>query len=366
MSEELTIAQGLVYLAAGKLLQVEQTARHLLQIAREGGLSLSQNYAHWMLGVVHYERNLLDEAIYHFTVVITNQHLVNFWAVQDAMCGLAFAYQAQGLSTQAQEAAQDMLRWVEAQHNRDELKAAYAFCAQLALLQDEAEQASQWCELAREQEMLCPMRFLEDLPVTCAYELLAQGDETLVAHGQVFMDALLQNALAIHSTRKTLQVFVLQAWAYELQGRLDEALDVLERALALGRPGGFIRVFADVPPLARVLQQLRKRRKARQVVDTKFDAYMQSILAAMVPVATSSASKGDLMRQEGLEPLTERELHILRLLDKSHTNKEIAHELVVTTGTVKVHTKNIYRKLSVNNRQAAVTLSKTLGLLAIE
>ena len=72
------------------------------------------------------------------------------------------------------------------------------------------------------------------------------------------------------------------------------------------------------------------------------------------------------MRQEGLEPVTERELRILRLLDKGYSNKEIARELVVTIGTVKVHTKNIYRKLSVNNRQAAVTLSKALGLLTVD
>jgi hypothetical protein len=199
---------------------------------------VSQNYAHWLLGVVHYERNLLDEAIYHFSVVITNKHLVNFWAVQDAMCGLALAYQAQGLSTKAQGAAQAMLRWVEEQRNIEELKATYAYCAQLALLQDEVEQASEWCELAGEQEVLCPMRFLGDPSITKAYLLLAQGDETHVAHGQVFLDALLQNAEAIHNTRKTLQVLVLQAWAYELQGRLDEALDVLEKALALGRLGG--------------------------------------------------------------------------------------------------------------------------------
>jgi LuxR family maltose regulon positive regulatory protein len=362
----LLIAQGLVYLAAGKLHQAKQTARYLLQISREGRLTLSQNYAHWLLGVVHYERNVLDEAVYHFTLVITNAHFVNFWAVQDAMCGLALAYQAQGLRTQAQQAAQVMLSWVEAQHNIEELKAAYAFCAQVALLQDEAEQASQWCELAGEQEVLCPMRFLADPPLTKASMLLAQGDETHVAHGQVFLDALLQNAEDIHNARKTLQVLVLQAWAYELQDRQDEALDVLERALALGRPGRFIRVFADVPALARVLQQLRKRRKAQQLVDTKFDTYVQSILTAMIPAAASPVSKGDLMRQEGLEPLTERELHILLLLDKGQTNKEIARELVVTTGTVKVHTKNIYRKLSVNNRHAAVTLSKTLGLLARE
>jgi MalT-like TPR region len=53
---------------------------------------------------------------------------------------------------------------------------------------------------------------------------------------------------------------VLQAWAYDLQGHSTEALDVMERALALGRPGGFIRVFADLQPLAIVLQKLRKRR----------------------------------------------------------------------------------------------------------
>ena len=59
--------------------------------------------AHWLLGVVYYEWNNLDAAVYHFSVVIANQHQAHFWAVQDAMCGLALAYQAKGLGTQAQE-----------------------------------------------------------------------------------------------------------------------------------------------------------------------------------------------------------------------------------------------------------------------
>jgi len=279
------------------------------------------------------------------------------------MYGQVLAYQVKGLGKKAQEAAQAMLRWVEEQHNMGELKAAYAFCAQLALLQEEVETASQWLELAGEQELLGPMRFLEDPPITKAYVLLAYGDEARVTRGQALLDDLLRHALALHNTRKTIQVLALQAWAYDLQDRSTEALDVLERALALGHPGGFIRVFADLPPLAGVLQKLRRRRKALKVVDNKFDAYLQSILAAMTPMPVSPASKGDLMRQEGLEPVTERELHILHLLYKGYSNKEIARELVVTTGTVKVHTKNIYRKLSVNNRQGAVTLSKALGLL---
>jgi len=210
------------------------------------------------------------------------------------------------------------------------------------------------------------MMFLEDPPITAARLLLAKGDEASVARGQALLDDLLQHVEAIHSTRKTIKVLALQAWAYDLQGRLTEALEVLERALALARPGGFMRTFADLPPLARVLQELRKRRKARQEVDSKLDAYLQGTLAAMSPLAAQAVSKEELMRQEGIEPLTERELQILHLLDKDLTNKQIAHELVVTPGTVKVHTTNVYRKLSVNNRRAAVTLSKALGLLAAD
>jgi LuxR family transcriptional regulator, maltose regulon positive regulatory protein len=85
---------------------------------------------------------------------------------------------------------------------------------------------------------------------------------------------------------------------------------------------------------------------------------------AMSPKPSHAASTKDLMRQEGLEPLTERELQILRLLERDLTNKEIARELVVTPGTVKLHTTHVYRKLSVNNRRKAVILARALGLLA--
>jgi LuxR family maltose regulon positive regulatory protein len=110
--------------------------------------------------------------------------------------------------------------------------------------------------------------------------------------------------------------------------------------------------------------ELRKRRKASQAPDSKLDAYLQRILLAMSPPASQAVSLEELMKQEGIEPLTERELQILRLLDRDLTTKEIARELVVTSGTVKAHTANVYRKLSVNNRHAAVSLSKALGLLA--
>ncbi len=360
----LLFAQALVYLAAGKLPQVENAARHLLGLAQEADLVLSQNWAHWLLGVVHYEWNKLDAAVYHFSAVIANQNHAHFWAVRDAMCGLALSYQAQGLGTQAQETARTLLAWVQEQHNMRELMTAYAFCGQLALLQDEVEAAEQWLEMAGEQEVLGPMLFFKDPPITQARLLLAKGDEPSVAQGQALLSQLLQHVETMHSTRKTIKVLALQAWAYDLQGCETEALEAFERALVLARPGRFIRTFADLPPLLRVLGELRKRRKTRQAVDNKLDAYLSHCLAAMSPTPAQAVSTGELMRQEGLEPLTERELQILRLLEKDLTNREIARELVVTHGTVKLHTKHVYRKLSVNNRRAAVALARELGLLA--
>jgi LuxR family maltose regulon positive regulatory protein len=241
---------------------------------------------------------------------------------------------------------------------------AYAFCGRLALLQNEVEVASQWLELAGEQEIRGPMFFLEDPPLTKVRLLLAKGDEVSIAEGQVLLTQLLQLVEAIHNTRKTIRVLALQAWVYDLQGREAEALDVLERALTLARPGGFMRTFSDLAPLAKLLHELRKQRKARQEVDKNLDAYLQVILAAIDPVPVQAGSKEDLLLKEGLEPLTRRELQILHLLDTDLTNKEIARELVVTTETVKLHTKHVYRKLSVNNRRAAVTLGKALSLLA--
>src|SRR5438552_42685 len=177
----------------GKLPHVEHTARHLLHIAREAELVISQHYAHWLLGLVHYEQNRLDEAAYHFSAVVANQHQAHFWVVQDALRGLALTYQAQGLVTQAQETAHTLLALVQEQHNISDIMTAYAFCGRLALVQDEVEQAEQWLELAGEQAVLGPMMFLEDPPITKAWLLLAKGDEVSVAQGQALLTHLLQH-----------------------------------------------------------------------------------------------------------------------------------------------------------------------------
>src|SRR5207248_9321798 len=79
----LLFAQVLIYLATGKLQQVEHTSRHLLRIAQQADLAMSQYWAHLMLGLVYYEWNNLYAAAYHFSVVVANRYRAHLWAVQE-------------------------------------------------------------------------------------------------------------------------------------------------------------------------------------------------------------------------------------------------------------------------------------------
>jgi LuxR family maltose regulon positive regulatory protein len=64
-----------------------------------------------------------------------------------------------------------------------------------------------------------------------------------------------------------------------------------------------------------------------------------------------------------IEPLSERELQVLRLLGTELDGPEIARELMVSLNTMRTHTKNIYNKLGVNSRRAAVRRAQELDLL---
>jgi LuxR family maltose regulon positive regulatory protein len=92
-------------------------------------------------------------------------------------------------------------------------------------------------------------------------------------------------------------------------------------------------------------------------------AYIPRLLAAIRQTA-ENAGTGSPPKQDLIEPLSARELDVLRLLGTELDGPDIARELFVSLNTVRTHTKNIYAKLGVNNRRAAVRRGKELGLLS--
>jgi LuxR family maltose regulon positive regulatory protein len=153
-------------------------------------------------------------------------------------------------------------------------------------------------------------------------------------------------------THGVIEVLVLQALAHQMSGDAAGALEPLRRALSLAEPEGYIQVFAgEGAAIAPLLSAAGKEGVA--------PGYVGRLLSHVAGTDFRSAP-----RQALVEPLSERELHVLRLLASDLDGPGIAGELVVALSTVRSHTKSIYAKLGVNSRRAAVSRGDELGLLS--
>jgi LuxR family maltose regulon positive regulatory protein len=176
------------------------------------------------------------------------------------------------------------------------------------------------------------------------------------------LDPILRGADAAGWTAFVLQSLTLQALALQGQGDTSQAISALKQALALAEPAGFVRVFLDQgQPMARLLQKAASRGIAPE--------HTAKLLEAFEPETknegrrTQEALPPAGVRPGLIEPLSERELEVLRLIAAGLSNREIAQELVVAISTVKTHINNIYRKLDVSKRTQAVARARELELL---
>jgi LuxR family maltose regulon positive regulatory protein len=188
--------------------------------------------------------------------------------------------------------------------------------------------------------------------ITLARALLASGS-TLQASG--LLDRLLHAAEHGGRTGSMIEILVLQALASEVRGDMRAALVPLQRALTLAEPEGYVRVFVDEgPPVAALLQAAAKSGIAPR--------YVQRLLSHLGTAASAEPHARQNFIQ--IEPLSERELDVLRLLATDLDGPEIASQLMVSLNTMRTHTKSIYTKLGVNSRRAAVRRAEELELLS--
>jgi LuxR family maltose regulon positive regulatory protein len=130
----------------------------------------------------------------------------------------------------------------------------------------------------------------------------------------------------------------------------------MARALQLAQPEEYVRSFwVSDPSLAGLLLETGQRTPA-------LAPYAQRLLSLIE--GSETASEAVIRPQETLvDPLSERQLEILRLLERRMTNAEIAQTLVLSPNTVKTHLRHIYEKLGVHDRRQAVSRARELGLL---
>jgi LuxR family maltose regulon positive regulatory protein len=195
--------------------------------------------------------------------------------------------------------------------------------------------------------------------ITLARLLLARAtsdnaDHTLL-EAMGFLERLLHAAEARERIGSVIEILLLQALAHQTHGDIPAALASLERALTLAEPEGYVRIFVDEgAPMAVLLQAA--------LAGGIMPSYVETLLAA-VPTHDQRRAVHDQAVTPSpphpvtlslVEPLSVRERDVLRLLRTELSGPEIARELMVSLNTLRTHTKNIYDKLGVSNRRAAV------------
>jgi LuxR family maltose regulon positive regulatory protein len=198
--------------------------------------------------------------------------------------------------------------------------------------------------------------------ITLARVLLAryqsERDERCLDEAAGLLQRLLLAAEEGRRTGSVIEILVLKSLAHQTQGDIPAALASLLAAVTLSEPEGYIRVFVDEgPPMASLLKAAARAAHGEQ--QGTAPSYVRRLLAAVNATDDSRPVKQGL-----IEPLSERELDVLRLLGTDLDGPGIANELVVSLSTVRTHTRSIYAKLGVNNRRAAVRRATELDLLS--
>ena len=212
--------------------------------------------------------------------------------------------------------------------------------------------------------------------ITLARIRLAQDIDNQAARSSTMVLDLLARLFQAAETGERIgsqiEILILQALAHGRRGDHATALARLAHALTLAEPEGYVRLFVDEGAIMVDLLTRLKNEGGTQAEKVK--AYIDKLLAAFgaapaahPPVQHNASSlllaPSSFPPSPLVEPLSERELELLRLFKTELSGPEIAHELMIALSTVRTHTKHIYSKLNVNNRRAAVKRALELGLL---
>lgn len=167
---------------------------------------------------------------------------------------------------------------------------------------------------------------------------------------------------------RRIKMLVLEASAQLTLQHRDRAIELINTALEIGQQGTYIRAFVDQgEPILEILVWVLN--KFSEVTYPQIDLeYLRLIIDAFLgqpnkPSSHIQVRAPDIDKKHLIDPLTDREQKVLRMMSIGLSNKEIAKELELTVHTIKTHARHIYRKLGVNNRTQAVYKGKILGII---
>jgi LuxR family maltose regulon positive regulatory protein len=350
-----------IRIAQGRLREAMRIYEHYLRLATEQGDPLWGTVDVYVgLSELHRERNDLEAATQY---LLKSKELGEHAGLLDTRhrwyVAMARIKEAQG----DLDGALELLDEAERQYVKGadpDVRPIAAQKAQVWVAQGRLADASSW---VRERSLSVDddLSYLREFEhVTLARVLIAryrsERDSRSMHEAVGLLGRLLEAAEAGERTGSVIEILVMQALAHEARGDVSRALVPLARALTLAEPEGYVRIFVAEGEAMRTL--LRHAAAAGTAT-----SYTRRLLSALDSPAHPASAVARTAVADLAEPLTVREVEVLRLIAAGMRNNEIADLLFISLSTVKRHIANAYGKLGVGHRTEAIARANELKLL---
>lgn len=350
---DILIAQGRLHDA----MQVYQTALHWAEMYKA-----EQHTAHHHLGLglLHYEMGNDQRAAQYMQKAFELGQYTSIidWAYRKRLAQ-AYLKEAEGDYDAALNLLDEAAR-VYVRTPIPNLRPVEAIKARIYLKQNRFDQAHIWASKSGLSLRDQPDYLHEFARLTLARIVLADSpNEQQILAVLKLLDAQLKLAQQQNRLCSQIEILTLQALVLHTKGAISQAASALEQALNLAVPEGYLRMFMNEGEAIRLL--IDDVRLALGSVGQPLFGWLVGFLQPTQ--AHEQTSKSIHSRAEMSDPLSERELEVLRLIAQGLSNQEITQTLVVALSTVKGHNLRIFAKLHAKNRTEAVARARAYGLL---
>ena len=340
-----------ILITQGRLRDAMQVYQTALSLAAEHGAEQHTAHHHLGLGLLHHEMGEDEPAAHHLQKAfeLGRQTTIVEWMYRKSLAQ-AYLKESEGDLRSALEMLNDAQRFY-VRTPIPNLRPVEAMQARIHIKQNHLNKAQAWAHQSGLSLQDKPIFLNEFGYLTFARIMLAenQSDQHFQTMLQM-LESLLKQAESQNRLRSRIDILITQALAFSAKDSA-KALAALEQALTLAEPEGYLRLFVDEgKPMAELLSKFKSSR---------LQQYANRILAALTP----SIHPSSFSIQPLIDPLSDRELEVLRLIAQGLSNQEITQKLVVALSTVKGHNLRIFAKLQAKSRTEAVARARELGLI---
>ena len=238
-------------------------AQHFTRVSQKTGFVNTEGSGRYLRANADLQSYHLDEALQGFQHAAKKRDIMHRKLAIDSQVGLVLTYQALQRSEEAVDAMKHLMEFALNMDEPEHLAVAQSCQARLSLLQDDAKPAIDWARSFDVEAHAPSMLMWLEIPViTHLRVMVATGSRESLQQTGELLARLRQSAEAVHNTYQIIEILVLQCVTLEKLGRVDKAVEVLQQAITLAEPGGWVRPFVELGrPMAELLERLADQRR---------------------------------------------------------------------------------------------------------